>query len=59
MPWAGNGKSGYSNASFKVSLSLYSGLHGFYRMTKHSCYCTDDTDLPVKRKGLLLATAEE
>lgn len=26
------------------------GWRGFYRITKHSCCCTDDTEFPVKQK---------
>lgn len=32
---------------------------GSYRVTKHSCYCIDNTEFPVKVTGLLLAMAKE
>lgn len=32
---------------------------GSYRVTKHSCYCINNTDFPVKVTGLLQAVAKE
>lgn len=44
---------------WRIPYPFTQGWRGFYRITKHSCYCTDDTEFPVKQKDLLLATAKE